>query len=341
MGSYGRLAGQVSVLAALVAAVAMAAAVLGQPSSALWVAVAGAVALGFFVVVSLRRRRDVMRLAAEVDEVLHEGRRIDFSCYREGDVATLSNELAKMVARLQRTADLLDRERGTLADALANISHQIRTPLTAMSLMVPAIERADDPDERRRLTRRLESMIERMGWLVTTLLRLARADAGALAVESAPVRAASAIQRATAPLEAAYDLRAVELVVQADDDATFQGDERWSAEALENIVKNCLEHTPSGGRVTVTAREDALATAIVVTDTGPGIAEEDLPHIFERFFRSPGDSAAAEGDDVLEGFGIGLSLAQALVAAQGGTLRASNDPAGGARFEMVFPKLVV
>ena len=121
--------------------------------------------------------------------------------------------------------------------------------------------------------------------------------------------------------------------------ATFQGDAPWTAEAVENIAKNCMEHTPPGGTVTVAVSEDALACTIAVSDTGPGIAPEDLPHIFERFYRGRG----GEGPDVAQpaGFGIGLSLAQALVSAQGGTLRAFNNPDGGARFEIAFPKLVV
>ncbi len=336
MGTYSNLVRQCAVLLVVEAALVLAAAFAVLGDAAIWTAAAGAVALVFFIVVSLWRRRQIMRLATEVDEVLHDGRHADFTSCREGDVAVLSNELAKMVARLTRTADLLEEERGALADALADISHQIRTPLTAMNLMLLAIERADDATERRDLTRRLERMIDRVGWLVITLLRIARVDAGVMRMEKRPVSAASMIERGIAPLQAAYDVRAIDLVVQADASVTFQGDERWSAEALENIAKNCMEHTPSGGRVTIAAKEDALATTIVVTDTGPGIAPDDLSHVFERFYRHN----EATGDDA-EGFGIGLSLAQALVSAQGGTLRASNAPSGGACFTITFPKLVV
>ena len=158
-------------------------------------------------------------------------------------------------------------------------------------------------------------------------------------VERREVRAAEVARRAVGPLATAMDLRDVNLVLQLDEAATFQGDAPWTAEAVENIAKNCMEHTPPGGTVTVAVSEDALATTIAVSDTGPGIAPEDLPHIFERFYRG----GAVEEANVAQpaGFGIGLSLAQALVSAQGGTLRASNNPDGGARFEIAFPKLVV
>lgn len=110
-------------------------------------------AAGVFLVVSLYRHRQIRRLAEEIDEVLHSGRTVDFSNCREGDVAVLANELSKMVSRLSRTRDQLARERNALADSLADVSHQIRTPLTAITLMLPVVERADDARERKRAVR--------------------------------------------------------------------------------------------------------------------------------------------------------------------------------------------
>ena len=310
----------------------------------------GAVCTALFAVVSLRRYRQMARLAVQIDEVLHSGRAIDFSNCREGDLAVLESELSKLVARLSRANAALASEKVALADALADVSHQIRTPLTAASLGVGKLERADDAAARRRACRELEAHIDRVSWLVTTLLKIAKLDAGALAFEVAPTRARSVVDRAAAPLVASFDLHDVALRIDVGDE-TFEGDALWTAEAVENIMKNCLEHTPAGGEVRVSAREDALAARILVEDTGPGIAPEDLPHVFERFYRGMHDAltasfASVSGDGAsaparLEGFGIGLSLAQAIVSAQGGTLRASNRVEGGARFEITFPKLVV
>ena len=358
MGSASTLLRQCAVMVGLVAVLAWAA-----PEAAKgWVVGTGAVLLAVFVAVSLHRHRQIRRLAEEIDEVLHSGRTVDFSNCHEGDVAVLANELSKMVSRLSRTRDQLSRERNALADSLADVYHQIRTPLAAITLMLPVVERADDARERKRAVRELESMIERVSWLVTTLLKIAKVDAGAMHVERREVSAADVARRAVAPLATAMDLRDVNLVLELDEVASFQGDAPWTAEAVENIAKNCMEHTPPGGTVTVAVREDALATTIAVSDTGSGIAPEDLPHIFERFYRGGqgaettdgaqvdpvgGDLgrpwASDDGSDVRQaaGFGIGLSLAQALVSAQGGTLRASNNPAGGAHFEIAFPKLVV
>ena len=124
---------------------------------------------------------------------------MDFSNCHEGDVAVLANELSKMVSRLSRTRDQLSRERNALADSLADVSHQIRTPLAAITLMLPVVERADDARERKRAVRELESMIERVSWLVTTLLKIAKVDAGAMHVERREVSAADVARRAVAP----------------------------------------------------------------------------------------------------------------------------------------------
>lgn len=307
--------------------------------AALCCAILSLVVFVFFLAVSLRRRAEIRRLTDEIDEVLNLGRRLSFSNCREGDVAVLANELEKMVARLARLTAQLESEKTALADSLADISHQIRTPLTAAELMLPAIERATDEEQRKRLARDLEHLLDRVSWLVATLLKMAKVDAGALRMESRPVRVGDAVARACEPLALSLDLRGIAIVTEIADDATFTGDETWCAEAIENIVKNSMEHCEAGGTITIRAEEDALACRIFVSDDGPGISSEDLPHLFERFYRGAG---AKEG----EGFGVGLALARSLIAGQGGSLRAANlrgedgTPAG-AVFEIAFPKIHV
>ena len=323
---------ELAVLAAALGGVDALAWALAGPGAGLAALTSLALACALFAAFSTRRYREIARLAAEVDEVLHGGRRIDFADYREGDVAVLKNELAKMTAALAGATERLGKEKAALADALADVSHQIRTPLTAIGLLVPAIEDAAGPAERTRALRELETLVERVGWLVTTLLKLAKADAGAIRVQAAPVDVERLVRDALAPLAGAFDLRGVACEVDVAPGTSFTGDAAWSAEALGNVLKNCLEHTPAGGTVRLSASEDAVALRLRVTDTGPGITPEDVPHLFERFYRGAGS----------EGFGIGLSLARSLVAAQGGTLRAGNDRAtGGAQFDFTFPKMVV
>ena len=140
----------------------------------------GLAATLLFCIFSYHRYEEISRLSAEIDAVLHEGRPLIISDYREGDVAVLRNEVGKVCARLSKTAEDLAAEKRALANALADISHQIRTPLTAAELMVPVIERSSDARERAKKLRELESLIDRVSWLVTSLLKIARIDAGAI-----------------------------------------------------------------------------------------------------------------------------------------------------------------
>lgn len=302
-----------------------------------------------FVALTCLRYRQLAQLSANIDAVLHGERDLDFSSMAEGELAVLSNELDKMVTRLNLTIDELAHEKQALADALADISHQIKTPLTSLSIttelmrkhLIEIPECAEDLDR----LRRIEQLEMRVEHLVGTLLKLARLDAGTVSLARETVAVETMVRRATQPLAVALDIAGVSLEVDVAEGCSFTGDLAWSAEALENIVKNCMEHTPSGGHVRIVAWEDALACRIRVTDTGPGIADEDLPHIFERFYRGAHD---ADGSSAVNpaGVGIGLSLAQSLIAAQEGSLAASNarDASGtvtGAQFDIAFFKAIV
>ena len=182
------LAVELAVLAAVLGVVAALAWTLAGPGAGLAALASLALACTLFTALSARRYREIARLAAEVDEVLHGGRRIAFSDYREGDLAVLRNELAKMVAALRTATERLDAEKNALADALADVSHQIRTPLTAMGLLIGTAERTSDEAERIRALHELETLVSRVGWLVTALLKLAKADAGAIRVQARPAR---------------------------------------------------------------------------------------------------------------------------------------------------------
>ena len=320
-------------------------ALAGAPAAVV-VAATVTVLLGVFLVSTRLRYRRIARMASQVDAVLHGERDVSFERMREGELAVLASELDKMRSRLELANEDLLREKNALADALADVSHQIKTPLTSLSLMTSLtrgalVEDGGHPGEVERL-RTMERLEGRVEWLVSSLLKLARIDAGVVSFSRAHVDGAELVERAAEPLAVAFDLADVELEREVQVGSGFEGDLAWTAEALENILKNCLEHTPAGGCVSVTVTEDALAFRLRVEDTGPGIAEGDLPHVFERFWRGSEKGEGAGSSEVDPGgVGIGLALAKSLVTAQGGSIRAGNAPDGGARFDLVFFKATV
>lgn len=312
--------------------------------------VTGLIVTVIFMILTNRRYRALAKMAANLDRVLAGERDIRLRDMSEGELAILSSEIDKVIARLNLTVDELQAEKLALSDALADISHQLKTPLTSIAISTELIRdrlsaRGDSEDlvERLRLIQTLQARVED---LVSALLKLARIDAGVIKLVCGAVDARELVRKSFEPLAIAFDIADVRFSADVQDGASYEGDLTWSVEALENILKNCMEHTPAGGCVRVRVTEDVLACRIRIEDTGSGIAESDLPHIFERFYRGSRDANAAPSEVNPAGVGIGLALSKSLVTAQGGTLTAENlrDENGnvtGAAFNLVFFKTVV
>lgn len=312
--------------------------------------VTGLIVTVIFIILTNRRYRALAKMAANLDRVLAGERDIRLRDMSEGELAILSSEIDKVIARLNLTVDELQAEKLALSDALADISHQLKTPLTSIAISTELVRdrlsaRGDSEDlvERLRLIQTLQARVED---LVAALLKLARIDAGVIKLVCGAVDARELVRKSFEPLAIAFDIADVRFSADVQDGASYEGDLTWSVEALENILKNCMEHTPAGGCVSVRVTEDVLACRIRIEDTGPGIAESDLPHIFERFYRGSRDANATPSEVNPAGVGIGLALSKSLVTAQGGTLTAENlrDENGnitGAAFNLVFFKTVV
>ncbi len=289
-------------------------------------------AAGLFHFLSTRKRyRSLARLSEQLDLILH-GRSVPFFDCQEGELSILQDEIYKMTITLRQQAESLKGEKQYLCEAITDISHQLRTPLTSLGLIQTMLT-ADDltAARRRELTRQFAGLLRRIDDLLTALLKMARIDAGAVTFARSPVNMLELARQAAAPLRIPLELRTQELCFHGDSRASFDGDMDWTAEAVGNILKNCMEHTPPGGRIDMFWEENALYTELRIEDDGPGIAPEDLPHVLERFYKGKNT----------EGFGVGLAFAQTVTAAQNGVLTASNRPQGGARFVMRFYKSIV
>ena len=235
-----------------------------------------------------------------------------------------------MTVRLREQQSALMAEKNQLSDSLADISHQIRTPLTTATLLVQGLRKPGlQEKERLARTRELLGLLSRIDWLIVTLLKISKLDAGSIQFNSQKVSLDSLLRDAAEPLQIPIELRNQALTIKAE--GTFYGDPQWTKEAVSNIIKNCMEHTPDGGRITVSGTDNALYTEVEIADSGSGIPKEDLPHIFERFYKGKNSDDGS--------FGIGLNLARMIVTSQNGTLKAENR--NGAFFTMRFMKSTV
>lgn len=280
-----------------------------------------------------RRYRAIAALSDSIDRVLHGQDEVLVSESSEGELAVLDSEIRKMTLRLKEQADQLTQDKRFLAEAMADISHQLRTPLTSMSLVTEMLSKQTiSPDRRTELLRDLRTQEEKVSWLVETLLKISRIDAGTARFEPRTVQARALLVKAAEALAISFELRGIGLVIKSDG-GTLSVDPDWTNEAIGNVVKNCMEHMPQGGKLRLSAQTTALYTEFIIEDSGEGFAEEDLPHVFERYYR--GKNAAKSS------VGIGLALAQMIVTEQGGTIAAENRPEGGARFIIRFYKSVL
>ena len=295
-------------------------------------------ALGlFFSLVHLyfasKRYKKISELGDSIDRILHGTENILIAGSEEGELSVLVSEVQKMTVRLKEQTDLLRSDKIRLTDAIADIFHQIRTPLTSMNIVVTLMGDEDLSYEKRvKLTRELKKQLERIQWLIESLLKLSKIDAGTAIFEAKEVSVKDVVQRAAEPFLIPMELRGQELTISARDE-TFAGDLLWTTEAIGNLLKNAMEHTPAGGQIVVTASETAIFTEIVVEDSGEGFSKDDIPHLFERFYKGKN---AGEGS-----IGIGLALTRAIITAQNGTIKADNGASGGARFTVRFYKNII
>ena len=290
------------------------------------------VSAGIHIGTEIYRYRRLQKLSADLDRLLISGTPLPITEYNEGELSILANQVQKLTLRLTEAAEVVEADKKYLADSLADISHQLRTPLTAMNLTTTMLRSENLTDAKRmELTGELRSLLTRTDWLVETLLKISKLDAGTVKLAKDAVSISELISRSAAPVAIPMELRNQTLIVNCGEER-FTGDLVWSGEALGNILKNCMEHTPEGGTITVTAQETALYTQIEVEDTGSGFDPKDIPHLFERFYK--GSNASQNS------YGIGLALARTVITAQNGTVQAMNGNTG-AKFVIKFYKQVI
>lgn len=320
-------------LAQAMAAVFIVGVALSYSISPAAVAVVVAASVGFvllFGVFTWWRYRALARLSGYLAQVRRGDYSLDVRDNVEGELSVLKNEIYKVTVTLKEQAAAQEKKKAYLAQALSDISHQLKTPLTSMFVLTDLLCGENLPPEKRaEFTQRMRAQLERMQWLVTSLLKLSRLDAGTVEFKPRKADANQLLQAACQPLLIPMELKGQRLETCAGEDVRIHCDANWTAEALINIIKNCVEHTPQGGVIRVTASDNPLYAEIVISDNGCGIDPADLPYIFNRFYR--GRNAAEDS------LGIGLAMARSIVTAQGGSIEVKSDR-GGTKFFVRFPK---
>lgn len=319
----------VYVFAAITAAAAVAGFIIQLEAGILVLTAAAAFGLAFFVFTEARYR-SISRISDQIDLVLHNADHLYISDTDEGELSILQSEITKMTLRIREQNEALKREKEHLADSMADIAHQLRTPLTAANLILTLLKNNPEERERKALLREIQGLFVQMDWLVTSLLKLSRLDAGIVEFRKEQVEVSRMIHAALQPLMISLDLHNITVQVDVPEEITISGDSGWLSEAIRNVLKNCMENTDDGGKIEIVCIDNPLFTEISIHDSGKGFEKEDLPHLFDRFYRGKNSEAA--------GYGIGLALCRTIILRQGGTITAKNHSRGGAVFMIRFQK---
>jgi hypothetical protein len=294
-------------------------------------AVASAAAFGAaFFAFTKARYKSIARISDQIDLVLHNADHLYIGESDEGELSILQSEITKMTLRIREQNDALKKEKEHLADSLADIAHQLRTPLTSVNLILSLLENNPDENERKALIRETKELFVQMDWLLTSLLKLSRLDAGIVVFQSEQIDVNALVCAALRPFLISMELHGIALQTDVPEGIIIQGDSGWLSEAIQNIIKNCIESAGENGKIEIVCRSNPLFTEIAIHDSGAGFEKEDLPCLFDRFYR--GKNAGATG------YGIGLALCKMIITRQGGTITAKNHPQGGAIFTIRFPK---
>lgn len=240
----------------------------------------------------------------------------------EDDFSKLQDEIYKTVTMLYQTRDMALKAKNNFAENLYNIAHQIKTPITSISLSAQLMR--ENPSSK--YLDQIQGQLSQLTHLEETLLLLSRIDVGTLPLEKKAVDLYTVLMLAADNLGELLTKSNVSVDIPELGEMTIQADLDWTMEAVINLLKNCMEHTPPGGVIHCSYEQNPIYTQIKIWDTGDGFAKEDLPHLFERFYR--GQNA------VHSGIGIGLSLSKAIIESQNGTISAKNLADGGACFEI-------
>jgi signal transduction histidine kinase len=288
----------------------------------------------FCIFYTKKRYEEIKKLSEYLRTISSGDFSMDIRDNVEGELSILKNEIYKVTLILSKYGEYEKREKKLLADSLSDISHQLKTPLTSMMVMTDLLSNENlEAEKRMEFTKIIQAQLDRMEWLLTSLLKLSKIDAGTISFKREMVNVSELIKKAINALLIPLELKEQNLIIEGDSDVAFTGDFNWTAEAIINIVKNCIEHTNRTGSITISYEENPLYTEIKISDNGNGIDKEDLPYIFKRFYKGKN----ASSDSV----GIGLAMAKSIVESQNGDLTVKSKKNEGTQFSIKFYKQIV
>lgn len=292
----------------------------------------GTVSLGIYLIYVITQEKKIAEINEYIKQINNKNYILKIEENDNGELSKLRNELYKTTVLLKETAEISEKEKENLSTAIADISHQLKTPLTSIRIMLDNIQ--DDPDMEKEVREdfliEISKQIDWISSLVVALLKIAKFDAGTIKMENNEINAKNLIDNIVSNLAILIELKNIEIITTVDEKATFIADYKWQQEALTNILKNAIEHSKHNSRIYITVENTNLFLKIIIKDEGSGIDKEDLKHIFQRFYKTKNSSENS--------IGIGLPLAKAIIEQSNGYIKVETKYGEGTSFEVKYIK---
>lgn len=284
-----------------------------------------------FIIYLVYRDKKIGEITNYIEEINNKNYNLKIRDEGEGELSRLKSELCKITSMLKEENENNLREKKNLSDSVSDISHQIKTPLTSIQIMLDNIIEDKDmkEDVKNDFIMEINKQIEWINFLVISLLKLARFDAGVMEFKKEKIDVQKLLKKVKENLAITAEINNVDIVID-DNNAIIEGDFGWQTEALTNIVKNCIEHSNDGSEVTISVEDNLFYTGIKIKDTGTGMNKKDLQNIFKRFYKGKNSSNNS--------IGIGLNLAKAIIEKDNGYISCNSKENIGTTFHIKYMK---
>ena len=274
-------------------------------------------------------KKEVRVINQYLQDILNDNYELNIADYNEDDLSVLKNDIYKVTIKLKNLSNYEQREQQFLMSTLEDISHQLKTPLTALMITNDILVNNDlSKEERKEFLMREAKELEKMEWLITTLLKLSKLDSGAVKFKKEKVRVEELIDEALESLLVSLELKKVK-VIKKHLDFNLICDRAWMREALTNILKNAYEHVLENGNIIINGEDNPVYKAIIITDDGVGIKKEEIKNIFKRFYSTSSSKNS---------MGIGLNMARIIVQKHNGKIEVTSEPGKYTTFKIMFMK---
>ena len=277
--------------------------------------------------------RAVKDLIDLVDKINHKNYELELETYTEDELSVLRSEIYKTTLMLKEVAENSKKDKLKLKDSLADISHQLKTPLTSIMIMLDAIidDSEMEPSIREKFIIDIKREIQNINFLVQNLLKLSKFDVSAVKFIKEKVSLKMIVGEAIKNVASLCDLKSVNIEVVENSNVDVFVDMKWQVEALTNILKNCVEYSFENGEIRISFEENKMYSSIIIEDHGKGIDKDDLTHIFERFYKGRNSSK--------DSVGIGLALSKSIVEHDGGRIIVESKVDKGTKFKIKYERI--